>query len=105
MFARASAAGASPQPMPCFFYLTLVVFLCFFFLNSCIVNIYALQFSRTLLKKIDLPLLFLIMYRCIYVHVDIVHLTTGTLRGHLRASDALALELDGCEPSDMDARS
>jgi hypothetical protein len=73
------------------------------------VKIYALQFRHTLLHvlylKIDLPLFFLITCKCIYLLVDIVHLTTGTLRGHKRASDTLALELDNCEPSDMDAGS
>lgn len=38
-----------------------------------------------------------------FLHVDIVHLTTGIFRGCEKASDTLALEVDGCEPSDMDA--
>lgn len=84
-------SGASPQPVPRLFYLTLAAFLCVF--NGCIVKIHALQFSHALAHVLHLKnrLIF------IYLRVDIAHLTTGTLGGHKRASVTLALELGGCE--------
>ena len=99
MLASTLATGASPQTTPCLFYLTLAAFLCIF--NGCIVKIYALQFSHALVHVLH----FKNRLNFIYLHADIAHLTTGILRGHKRASDTLALELDGCEPSDMDAGS